>query len=231
MKRNSFPEKVVNDVLIKCKRRCTLCLYLENDLRWKKGQLAHIDRNHSNASAENAVYLCTPHHDEYDSRPSQTKRLTPAEVKVTQMTLHELLASPDWIRFGTHSSSRGRRRVHGISLDIYERRIPFYRATLQFVRDVITDLKPETQLILKFSADTDEALFLFDDTVAGYLDELFRKALRLHTISKMTEQMLRGGPMDRYQELVQEETDLSLWFTSQYQPIRNHFYPFLRLAS
>lgn len=235
MKRHSFPQHVADEVLIKCLRRCALCWYLEDNLTWRKGQLAHIDRNRLNANADNAAYLCTRHHDEYDSRPSQTKRITPKELKNAQTTLHEILQSREWLRIANQSiapEKRPKRRKlkDGVSLEVYDRRIPFYRATLQFVRDVVKDLSPEISLILKFGDDTQEALFLFDDSVASYLDEMFKKALRLHTINNLRERAIRDSEMNGYHELVREETDIALWFTRQYDVMRGYFRPFLHLA-
>jgi hypothetical protein len=57
--------------------------------------------------------------------------------------------------------------------------------------------------------------------------DMYKKALRLRTIRAVK---LRGE-MKNYDELIQEETALAVWFTSQYDAIRNRFAPFLRLIS
>jgi hypothetical protein len=54
----------------------------------KAGQIAHLDRNSSNSAADNLAFLCLEHHDEYDSRTSQRKGLTPGEVKQMRAELH-----------------------------------------------------------------------------------------------------------------------------------------------
>lgn len=46
----------------------------------KHGQIAHIDRNRANNGESNLAFLCLPHHDEYDSRTSQSKGITQAEL-------------------------------------------------------------------------------------------------------------------------------------------------------
>jgi len=78
----------------------------------------------------------------------------------------------------------------------------------------VNDAKPELALILRFAANTEEARFLFDETVASYLAEMFKKALRLRTINQLRERMVRDGDMENFQALVKEQTDLTLWFTS-----------------
>ncbi|MBN1912063.1 MAG: hypothetical protein JW818_20250 [Pirellulales bacterium] len=57
----------------------------------KRVQIAHIDRNPSNASERNLVALCAKHHDEYDTIPRQTKRLTPEEVTRFRDELYDIL--------------------------------------------------------------------------------------------------------------------------------------------
>lgn len=229
-KRKSFPPDIEAAVLVKCRRRCALCFGLDGDLGRKTGQIAHIDRDSANDSPENAAYLCTKHHDEYDSVPSQTKRFTPGELKAYQASLYEILESPDWWRLTTqvvrHGKGRNRSKS-GVSLAVYERRLPIYRATIQFIRGVVKDLNPELEAIFQFSTETEEALFLFDETVAEYLWDMYKKALRLRTIRALK---LRGEMKNR-DELIQGETALAVWFTSQYDIIRRHFAPFLRLTS
>jgi hypothetical protein len=111
-----------------------------------------------------------------------------------------------------------------MSLELYDRRIPMYRATIQFLRAVHKDLRPELQEIFRFAADADEALFLFDETIANYLAELVKRALRLRAVSLMLNK-------DWTEVLTEEETELSLWFTSQFEETRRKFVPFLRLRS
>lgn len=57
-----------------------MCCYLDGELTPQQGQVAHIDRDPSNNSGENLAFLCLRHHDEYDSRRSQSKGFTPAEL-------------------------------------------------------------------------------------------------------------------------------------------------------
>jgi|LakMenEpi03Aug12_release.lakeMendotaPanAssembly.Ray.scaffolds.fasta_scaffold47867_2 tetratricopeptide (TPR) repeat protein len=57
------------------------------------GQIAHIDRDNRNPELDNLVFLCLRHHDEYDSIPRQTKRLSPDEVRFYQKQLHQVLGT------------------------------------------------------------------------------------------------------------------------------------------
>jgi hypothetical protein len=220
-KRKRFPITVETEVLVVSKRRCAFCFGLDGDTTEKEGQIAHVDRDPSNVKSENAAWLCTKHHARYDSRSRQTKGHTPEELRAYQEMLINYLASPRvWPDAAKTSGVLG----PGVSLEVFDRRIPIYRTTLDFVRLVVQGGKLDLQPILKFAADTDEALFLFDDQVAEYLASLFKKALRLRTVSIMIEPPDRRTP-----NLIQEEVDLMLWFSTQFDKTRSLFAPYLRL--
>lgn len=67
-------------VLLKSRRRCCLCFWLEGVDDVVKGQIAHLDQDASNNRFENLAFLCFEHHDEYDSRPNVSKGLQQPEV-------------------------------------------------------------------------------------------------------------------------------------------------------
>jgi hypothetical protein len=79
--RTTIPTATETLVLMASARRCALCFGFNGDLTRKKGQIAHIDQSASNPDERNLVYLCTDHHDEYDSTTSQTKGITEAELR------------------------------------------------------------------------------------------------------------------------------------------------------
>jgi len=79
--RRKIPEEIEKEVLIRSKRRCCLCFGLNNDIDIKKGQIAHIDQNREYHSEDNLVFLCFDHHDQFDSRTSQSKNYTGKEIK------------------------------------------------------------------------------------------------------------------------------------------------------
>jgi DNA repair ATPase RecN len=55
----------------------------------KAGQVAHLNHNASDNRPENLVFLCLQHHDQYDSRTSQSKGLTPQELVEYRRALHQ----------------------------------------------------------------------------------------------------------------------------------------------
>jgi hypothetical protein len=192
----------------------------------KDGQLAHIDRNNSNNAESNAAWLCFKHHNDYDGQPSQGKRLTKGELLRYRRTLfNHLKKEQPWT--DTHLRPIDRKRKGKTSLDVYNARLPIYKITVEFLRTVAKDLRPTIQDSLKFARDTEEALFLFDESLAGYLTLLFRNALRLHTLDL---ERYSQRPSPNFAETRDEHMALSLWFTEQYDEIRSRFAPFLQLA-
>ena len=73
MARKPIPDETQNAVLLKSRRRCCLCFWLEGTDEVRKGQIAHLDQNNENSDEDNLVFLCLDHHDEYDGKTSTTK--------------------------------------------------------------------------------------------------------------------------------------------------------------
>ena len=81
MPRKKIKVATETHVLTSCRRRCCVCYGLNRDASEKQGQIAHLDRNPENNHNDNLAFLCFDHHDQYDSRTSQSKNLTASEVK------------------------------------------------------------------------------------------------------------------------------------------------------
>lgn len=79
------------EVLHRSGRRCCLCFGLHGVLVPKKGQIAHLDHNHENNVAGNLAFLCLEHHDEYDTRTSQSKGWTIEEAQRYRALLYEAI--------------------------------------------------------------------------------------------------------------------------------------------
>ena len=78
-------------VLTKSRRRCCLCVGLYGDMGQKEGQIAHADRNRTNNKPDNLAFLCLPHHNEYDTRTSQSKGMTEQELKYYRKQLFKVV--------------------------------------------------------------------------------------------------------------------------------------------
>ena len=89
--RSRLPLNTEAEVLLSFRRRCAICFGLDRDDSIKRGQIAHLNRDRSNNKPENLVFLCLEHHDQYDSRTSQSKGFKSTEVKCYQAELKEAL--------------------------------------------------------------------------------------------------------------------------------------------
>lgn len=107
MGRKAVPQETQAKVLTACRRRCAVCFGLHRDRGDKTGQIAHLDRDATNPSFENLVFLCLEHHDLFDTRTSQSKGLTPNEVRGYR---EELTAAIERGEFGTDAPLGGQYR-------------------------------------------------------------------------------------------------------------------------
>lgn len=89
--RQRVPKEVETKVLTRSKRRCCICYGLYQDLDVKKGQIAHLDGNRDNNTPRNLAWLCLKHHDEHDSKTSQSKGFTIEEVRKYRTDLYHAL--------------------------------------------------------------------------------------------------------------------------------------------
>jgi hypothetical protein len=91
MARKRIPGDVEEQLLLMCRRRCCVCFGLNRDISIKAGQIAHLDQNRDNNSPDNLAFMCFNHHDQYDSRTSQSKGLTEKEVRRFRGELYETI--------------------------------------------------------------------------------------------------------------------------------------------
>jgi hypothetical protein len=79
---------VERDVFVASRRRCCLCVFLDGREDVRRGQIAHLNRDRSDSRSENLVFLCLEHHDEYDTRRSQSKGFSTEEVRAYRDRLY-----------------------------------------------------------------------------------------------------------------------------------------------
>ncbi len=90
-RRKRIPEAIQTQLILESRRRCCLCFTLENDLRVKQGQLAHIDKEPDHNVESNLVFLCLNHHDEFDGTTSQSKGISASVVRESKRHLYTVL--------------------------------------------------------------------------------------------------------------------------------------------
>ncbi len=92
MPRKKLTQSTQTEVFILSRRRCCVCYGLNRDDTAKKEQIAHPDEDPTNDVLDNLAFLCFNHHDDLDSKPSQSKGLTANEVKRYRQELYDHFA-------------------------------------------------------------------------------------------------------------------------------------------
>ncbi len=231
-------EKVASEtqtkVLTESRRRCAFCFGLKNDMSEKKGQIAHVDRDRSNSTFENLAWLCLDHHAEYDSRTSQNKGLSEKELLAYRDSLYEairadprLLAFSEFRKTVPKSTPETSATSKPIALDVYDRRIKIYHVARDFIGSVSSLGAVEKSFPLKFARDCEEALFLFDDEIAGILWDIYRHAIRMRTIQHVLPYTPVGARRDA---LVEEAGENEDWIVDQCEVLREKMKHYLRLS-
>lgn len=228
MKRKKLPASVEVVILRNSRRRCAICYFLHGDLQVKKGQIAHVNRNHSDDREDNLCFLCRRHADEYDTRSHQSKGFTPAELRAHRSALYDLTCTQPELVLASgetlpHASKR--RRTPDLAA-LYSRRLAVYNTTKSFLADVVRKIAVTQEEASKYATEVDEAFFLFDDSVAAYLFEIYRKAIRLRYLEAQL-QRLEDGPK-RF-DMGEEEATLFIWFGDQFDVLRAKLVPFMRV--
>ena len=108
--RRRIPDKIETAILLKSKRRCCLCFGLNGVQQQTRGQIAHLDNNPGNNDPDNLAFFCQPHHDEYDARYRQTKKLKIDEVKKYRSSLYRAMTARQCQSLSAPSSASGANR-------------------------------------------------------------------------------------------------------------------------
>jgi len=115
MSRTKISVEIQTQVLIQSRRRCCICFGLERDDNIKKGQIAHINGDRNDNKLDNLAFLCLDHHDQFDSRTSQSKNLTSNEIrefrKELQNEIDEIWKKP--MNIGNENCSEFKKLISG----------------------------------------------------------------------------------------------------------------------
>lgn len=224
------PAKTMH-VLVRSRRRCAVCFGLSRDVGIKLGQIAHLDRNPSNNDPDNLCFLCFEHHELYDSKASQAKGYTALEVVKFRKELDSFFGSQEfWPGLAlppSTSHDSGKRR--GIELEVYDRRIAIYRSLRRILISILTDPGVKIDALRSFAEETDEALFLFDEEVARYLDQVYQQAVKLRAVGQRLNHPETLSEKELH-ALVQEDSELLNWISGQFTESRNLFRQYLALG-
>lgn len=234
MSRPQVPPETQSQVLFRARRRCALCFAYEFVTLTTRGQIAHIDHDANNNDPKNLVFLCLDHHDEYDSKTSQSKGMKPAELITARAELDNFVAkslaslSPEAETSSEDEFESSSEDEPTVMIDVYNARIPIYRAYRLLYAKIMRDAAVQLPDLFTFAQDTNEALFLFGEEMANYLNEVYKKGVDLWASGRKMEDPSRYTE-DEWSRIVDENTAIVLWFSNGFSDARIKFLKYLRL--
>lgn len=114
-----------------------------------------------------------------------------------------------WIAYQQFRTGR-----HRLRLDLFDRRMSVYEATVTLVRQAVRDGDVNLEAVFRFVSDTRQAEFLFDDPVVEYLETVRKNAIQLRYLNeRLHEDQLPVG--EERNRVAEEEASLLKWYTAQ----------------
>lgn len=111
--------------------------------------------------------------------------------------------------------------------DLYERKLAVYTALMEFLDPIFSDGNVGVSATIAFLRKTRESYFLFGNDIEDYLKLIHDKAIALDALhSQIHESNLPDG--DR-SHLIDERTQLKMWFNKQPLVARDKFAKHLKL--
>lgn len=99
------------------------------------------------------------------------------------------------------------------------------------IRLVTKDFKPEVPDLIKFSADTAEADFLFGEEIPKYLNEIYVRGFSLNTANFEYRDFTQPIPQGYdHQKVVDRMTKAEEWFMAQPQIAKEKFKKYLDIS-
>jgi hypothetical protein len=118
-----------------------------------------------------------------------------------------------------------------LNLDLYKKRYAVFEAARRLLATVVQHDHVDVEDILKFKIETAEALFLFDQDVVDYLDEIQKRVLRLRTLKAHEKTADEYGEEEKYGRLVDLAADQHQALAAELPIIVEKFEPYLRLGN
>ena len=116
-------------------------------------------------------------------------------------------------------------------LDRYDRRLRVYQEVIAILTLVQQNFKPEISDLQKFRTATAEADFLFEPEISAYLDELFRRGLKLQQAHNEYRDFNQEAPPGYdHQKVMTEMHEQEMWFTEQYAAAKQKFAKYLDIS-
>jgi uncharacterized ubiquitin-like protein YukD len=179
------------------------------------------------------------HHDEYDSKTSQSKGITAKEIEKCKDELTIFLDNAFEtvnLSIGTQESSvdeiKNKINAHGefqlVSPEVYNLRIPIYHSYRKYISNIMRDGKVNLEDYFKFLAETQEAIFLFDEIVQEYLNLIRDNSINLRKVQRRLETRYNLSE-NEWDSLIDEETKMFHAFSKSFDEGNRIFQNYLKI--
>ncbi len=114
-----------------------------------------------------------------------------------------------------------------LKFDLFDRRLAIYEAIGSLLASIMTSGEAKDDEVIKFLVATREAKWLFDASIAEYLDtQIYHKVIDLQALQSE----LQGMEFcDTRTKGVQAKAEIKKWLVAQYKILDKKFEPYLRL--
>ena len=118
-----------------------------------------------------------------------------------------------------------------LKLDLYDRRLAVYEATMKFVLGLSGNAVVDAEGMRQYLVATRQAAFLFNDAcMPVYLKKLAAEARRLDMVITLAERAQTGHDLQEMHRTAPDtKWELLQWFVKQEKVIEEKFAPYLRL--
>lgn len=113
----------------------------------------------------------------------------------------------------------------------YEKRLRVYEEVRKILSIVMRDANASFEDLLCFRSAVSEADFLFGPEIPAYLDEIYRKGLELRSAKAQYRDRTQSTPPGYdHQKICDQMHGALTWLTSQFEPAKSKFKPYLDVS-
>ncbi len=115
-----------------------------------------------------------------------------------------------------------------LNLERYERRLRVYEEVRKILSIIVREANVSTDELLRFRTSVSEADFLFGPEIPEYIDEIYKRGLKLWRFNQEYRDYTQEKPEGYDHEKVVEGMHEALtWLTEQFEPAKEKFKKYL----
>jgi hypothetical protein len=118
-----------------------------------------------------------------------------------------------------------------LNLERYDRRLHVYEEVIKILSIIMRDADASYEDLLKFRTSVSEADFLFGPEISEYLDEIFKRGLKLrywnNEYRDCTQEIPEGYD---HEKVVNGSHEELIWLSEQFDPAKEKFRKYLDIS-